>query len=404
MDPAAAGAAIFAGKVSDLFSYPSVGLVADRVRSPWGPRKPLLTLGAVLGVTAFLGLFAGDAPESDSARFLVAALALLALSLALATYNVPYVAMAADLCSSPAERTRLMSYRATFYMFGTFVGGPIATHLVGSFGSGAAGFRGMAWILGPVIAASLLLPLLAPRAAVLSVPAPPSPLASLRNAFDNQAFNALMVVKVLQFLGFAGTQSTLLFFITFVLHKDPGYLAWYGGSIILAALPTIPLWRRVADRWSRAGGFLVATYVYGLSVASFLWADPQESLTVFCLRAAVAGVGSAGMLVCGQVMLLDTMAHDRTASGRSREGLMSALYTFTEKLAAAVGPLLVALLLSVLGFRKELPPDVPQSGGAYLAIELGLVWLTVATTLLIHVAVGRYRSATAALRPAAVPR
>ncbi len=55
--PALAGTAIFIPKILIVFVDPMVGTFSDRLRTPWGRRRPLMLIGGILAGLAIVMFF-----------------------------------------------------------------------------------------------------------------------------------------------------------------------------------------------------------------------------------------------------------------------------------------------------------------------------------------------------------
>ena len=82
------------------------------------------------------------------------------------------------------------------------------------------------------------------------------------------------------------------------------------------------------------------------------------------------GIASNGTLVCALALLPDTMEYDQIKSGEDRHGIMSGVFTTVEKLAGALGPLIVGVLLETMGFVSGAAIE-DQPGSAITAVHLG---------------------------------
>src|SRR6478735_8037905 len=121
----AAGFIVFLPKAWDVILNPIAGRISDRTEDPRGPRRPwLLKAGLALSAT-FALLFA--APEMATGLEALWVLVLfLACASAYAFFQVPYVAMPAEMTSSYDERTRLMTWRVTILAFTIMLAGATA--------------------------------------------------------------------------------------------------------------------------------------------------------------------------------------------------------------------------------------------------------------------------------------
>lgn len=406
LSPAVAGTVLLIGKLVDAVSYPLMGLASDRLDTRWGRRRPWMLAGTVLGTISFVMLF--NVPATLEGIWLPAwitvVVALLAMSLAV--YYVPYFALAADIARNEHERTRLMAYRSAWFMFGTFAGSAAAGMLVARLGGGRTAYAAMGWAVGAFVALSLWAGFAGTRRVPIertsATRLPGLSWTELRSMFANRAYVVIVGVKALQFFGLAGQGAALLFFITYVMRRDANLLAVYGAVIIATALVAMKLWIWMPRRIGKANAFRVSTVGWALATVSWLVAGPNETMAVFVLRSMGVGVFSTGFLVCGQSMLLDAIDHDRQRSGLAREGMLSAMYAFVEKIAGALGPFVVGLVLAGYGFQAGgKPPADPADTLA--ALRIGVVAVPVLACIAMAVLLRYYRLEPTGNRTSAVP-
>src|SRR5688572_20713185 len=107
-----AGLLVLLPKAWDVLLNPVAGRISDRTTSRWGPRRPYLLIGGLSTAVTFAALFAG--PFTGAAGAAYVTLAFLATATAFAFFQVPYVAMPAEITAGTAdpyaERTRLMTW------------------------------------------------------------------------------------------------------------------------------------------------------------------------------------------------------------------------------------------------------------------------------------------------------
>jgi GPH family glycoside/pentoside/hexuronide:cation symporter len=69
------------------------------------------------------------------------------------------------------------------------------------------------------------------------------------------------------------------------------------------------------------------------------------------------------MLLIGQSLLPDTIAHDRELTGLNREGVLTGVYSMVEKIAYALGVTAAGLILAAGGYASGLG-DASEKQGA----------------------------------------
>ena len=148
-----AGVIVFLPKAWDVVLNPVAGRVSDRTVDPAGPRRPWLIRAGLMLAGAFALIFA--APDLGS-RWLEAGWVLVFFVLAASAYaffQVPYVAMPAEITTSYDERTRLMTWRVAILAFTIMLAGATAPVIRDAVG-GRDGYRVMGVVMAVLIASA----------------------------------------------------------------------------------------------------------------------------------------------------------------------------------------------------------------------------------------------------------
>jgi GPH family glycoside/pentoside/hexuronide:cation symporter len=383
LEPILAGALLFGSKLLDVITDPPMGLLSDRTETRWGRRRPYLLGSALFCGLSFAMLF--NVPVSVSGTglylFLAGALALYALSYT--AFQVPYMAMPAELTDDYHERTRVMGWRVVFMTIGNMAGSAGVPALVKALGEDRAAYGQMGLIVGGLIAVAMLATALGTRGARRTArEAEPVPLAThLAWLRANRPLLVLMGTKVLIYAGISSFVAVMLFFLASVLRKGPEALAVYGLVQTAFTILFTPVCARVSRAIGKKRAYVICLVGFVATLATWLLATPEESLFWIGARGAVLGIFAAGNFLYGNSMLMDSFAWDYQQTGVRREGVLSAAFSFVEKSSLALGPLIIGALLSAMGFDKSLPPTAPQSASAVQAMYLGFVWIPVCCQL-----------------------
>lgn len=320
-------------------------------------------------------------PDIQSPGLLSAyVLALLALyALALTVFNVPYLAMPAEMTDSYHERSQIMAYRAFFLVSGSFMGTAGSGLLLTMWGRDAEAYAAVGWILGGVVFAAMLTCALATRGARFSVHKPAViPLSNqFRLALVNRPFHVLGGIKALQFLQLASSTTATLFFFVAVYGMAEELLFPFGASITVGSIIGLRLWLGVLRRISKRDMFMIALTLFMLGLLSWLLAAEGDPLWMLVVRSMFLGICSGGIIMCSQSMITDVIDYDRRLSGLNREGVFSAAFSFIEKTTYALGPLLVGTLLTMFGYDADIPRGQPQPESATIAVIIGMVWIPI---------------------------
>jgi GPH family glycoside/pentoside/hexuronide:cation symporter len=226
-------------------------------------------------------------------------------------------------------------------------------------GGGNEGYATMGLVMGLIIFAAMTAAFLgtagAARVENRGTPAR-LPGGQLRLLWRNRPFMLLLGAKVFQFLSFASIATTGLLFLLNVMHVG------YAGQILIsvttniAMAVTTPLWVRTGRTLGKRQTYLIGVVLFCIGALSWLFATPGIDNLGIIWRAAIAGAGSAALILMSISMLGDTMAYDRALTGLYREGLLSALIAVVEKTAFAAGVAIVGLLLAAADY-------IPTQGG-----------------------------------------
>jgi|HigsolmetaAR206D_1030411.scaffolds.fasta_scaffold00400_18 Na+/melibiose symporter-like transporter len=374
-------------KAWDVLVNPIAGRISDRTRSRWGARRPYLLGGgfalAVLFAAIFAAPFGGDAGPAAAGYV---AVAFLLAATAYAFFQVPYVAMPAELTSDYAERTRLMAWRVAVLAVAILVSGAAAPLVVTAGGDGVAGHRWLGLFVAALVVVGAVGAFLGTRAAPADVVVASEP--SLRAQFavvaGNRPFRLLLVCFVVQSAGIATVLAGVDYFAEQIL-RDPQT----GPTVLFAcfvgpALLVMPLWNRAGARLGKARAFVVASLILAGGVLALL-AAPVLPVGLVYAVVAVVGAGYAGQQVFAMAMLPDCIAHDTARTGRRQAGVFTGLWTAGETFGLALGPGIYGLVLQLFGYvPSSTGTAAAQPASARLGVLLGF---TVLPALLIGLAV-----------------
>lgn len=377
MSPALAGLLIFISKIVDMVSDPVMGWVSDRTNTRWGRRRPYMFVASFACALALILLFSVPTNSSNFPIAFYVEFALIFYAIALTAFNVPYLAMPAEMTNDYHERSNLMSYRAVFLVGGGFMGAAVAGALLKTLGGGADAYRTVGYVLAGVTFLAMFISVIGTKSAQFTTYQRPSIPAwnQIKLFFVNKPFLVLGGIKAVQFLQLSAGGAVTLFFFVNILQKDEGLLFPFGVAVTTGSILSLRLWLPIIKKYGKREVFFAALLLQMLVHLSWLLASPAEPLFIFVLRAFAVGAIGGALLICGQSMITDTIEYDRRLSGVNREGMYSSVFSFLEKSMHAVGPLIIGLLLTGLGFDPSIARGEAQPESAQNAIWIGKAWL-----------------------------
>ena len=360
-------------KFYDVVTDPLMGVISDRTQTRWGRRRPFLLLGGIVGAAGLALAF--NPPTFGNQTLLIAYMlgALLVTYTGYTVFNIPYLAMPAEMTTSYHERTSLMSHRTFFINIGGMISFS-SFWLVEGLGNDRSAHGAMGWTFAIVIALGSAYCFLgtAPARQTTRQKHAYSIWKQIRTAFDNRPLKLLLGAKFCQLLGLATTSSAAVYFKVVILGLSYTLTTWYLIVITVIVIACIPLWSRASRKHGKRFIYMVCTACYALVMLTWLLATADDPLSYVFIRAVFLGVFASGVLVMGPSLLPDAVEYDYLKTGLRREATMSAFYTTVEKLAFAIGPALSLYLLSWFGYQSGTGGmQIEQPASAITAIYIG---------------------------------
>lgn len=385
-----AGLLVLLPKAWDVLVNPVAGRISDRR----GDRRPfILGAGLALGVL-FALMFAGPFGAGGLAGAYVA-VAFLATATAFAFFQVPYVAMPAELTDGYAERTRLMTWRVAVLALAILVSGALAPLVVELTGGGLGGHRWAGAFVGALIVVGTLGTFLGTRDAPTRTPqeTEPSLVAQLRIAAGNRPFRALLTCFVIQSAGIGTMLAGVQYFADHVIGQRAGATFLFA-AFVGPALLVMPLWTRAGRRLGKLRSLVLASLIFAAGSLALLTAPGLPPVVVYLL-VAVVGCGYAGQQVFALAMLPDCIAYDTERTGRRQAGVFTGLWTAGETFGLALGPGIYALMLQVSGYVSSATGEAAvQDDTARLGVLLGFTLVPAVLVGASVVLLRRYDDAT----------
>ncbi len=396
-----AGVAIFVPKIWDVISDPLMGSISDRTRSSWGRRRPYLLAGG-LTLPIFFGLLFSAPDISSSAAFIYTMAMYTLCATAFTIYQVPYIAMPAEMTGDYHETTRLMAYRMAFMTAGVLLAGAGAPLLIKAAGGGREGYTMMSWSVAAICLVAMLGSVIGTRRARFTTDETPSTEPLRRQvlcALQNRPFRILLSAYALQLTAVGCLLAAVVYFAKYILGGGEGTVTLLFLALMLPAIFTMPLWLALSRRIGKERCYGLCLVVFAAASVG-LWWSPGMSVLGAASVIGVMGIAYAGTQLFPFSMLPDTIEHARKNSTQGREGVFSGIWTAVDKGGLATGGLAAGLLLDATGFIESeggvlvTQPETALTG-IVIAISLVPALLTAAASLVYR----RYDIGTIDARP-----
>jgi len=349
----AAGALVAVAKIWDVVIDPVIGARSDRSLAVTGSRRRYMVLGALLLPLFFVLSFAVPPALGSAASWVWVLVAFTAAATAFSLFQVPYIALPAELTGDYDQRTRLVSVRVVvltvaILLFGA--GGPALRELGGA--DEHLGYLIMAVVAGLVIGAGLFVASFV-AAKRQTTDAPPVSVAqSFRSGVvvlrRSQPFRALLGAFALQGLATGLMLAGAQYVATWVLESQAAVTLLFI-ALIAPAVLFAPVWQAVSRRVGKERAFVAASLLFAVAALALtaLLAAPGDWVY---LPVALAGAGFAGMQSLPLSMLPDVISTDAARHGGSAAGTFGGVWTAGETTGMALGATALTVVLAVTGY------------------------------------------------------
>ncbi|MFD4958788.1 MFS transporter [Microbacterium sp. NPDC058389] len=401
----AAGAVITIAKVWDVIIDPVIGALTDRDLARHGSRRRLMLIGACALPVLFALTFAVPPALGPLAAGIWVLLAFTFTATAFSLFQVPYIALPAELTPRYDERTRLLTWRVVVLTLAILLFGAGGPALRRVSDDPVIGYLVMGIVCGVVIGLGMLVSTTVARRTVPApapVAAPAAEKTGIREHYAagiralrrSRPFRLLLATFVLQALATGLMLAGAQYVATWVLHSEAAVELLFI-ALIAPALLAAPGWGVVARRIGKERTFAIASIVFGvaaLTILGVLWA-PGDWIYV---PVGIAGIAYAGMQSLPMAMLPDVISHDErthpdAAAGAGRAGAFSGVWTAGETVGFALGATTLSLILAMTGYVSRAAGQVVEQPDA--AVTGIVVSFSLAPAVLIAlslVALARY--------------
>jgi glycoside/pentoside/hexuronide:cation symporter, GPH family len=358
--------------VFDALIDPALGVLSDRTHTKWGRRHPWLYGSALPIAVTWMLLWH---PPQGSQTMILAYLGLVAVltRAAIATNEVPSLAMAPEMTMDYHERTVVLRYRFLFGWIGgmlmlmlaysVFLAPPIGAMsgpkaIVGFSAYGI--FGGILMAFSVIISAVGTHKLLAkPPAIRIEVQSFGDTVRGMRKTLSNRAFVVLTLAGVFgytnQYVGFAISQYNLNFVWQFNAQQLLIYALTLLAGVVVIFLVITPITQAMGK--VRAASLL--TIVSACFITSPYWlrlagimpnvGEPALLPTFLVLNTIGTALG-VGAMIIGASMMSDVVEASQEETGRREEGLFFAGTLFMQKCASGIGIIVTGIILSLSQF------------------------------------------------------
>ena len=366
---AAAGTLFLVVRISDAFTDPMMGLIADRTDTPWGKFRPWILWSAVpFAVLAVLTFTTPDLGPTGKLWW-----AYLTYGLLMVVYtvnNLPYSALSGVMTGDPDERTSLSTYRFVAAMLGAMVVQGLALPLVDFFGQGddQRGYQLTVAAFGLVAVAFFVVTFLTTKERVRPDPGQRSTVREdLGDLARNKPWLAMFALALTTFVALSMRGSVAYFYFEYYLDVDDVSRAFSVFNVysICLLLVGIVAARPLAARFGKRDVFragIVGTVAF---TAAYVFLPPDAPVVLYVVE------GFRQLLWGFTVPLLWAMMGDvadfsEWKTGRRATGMVFSGVVFALKAGLGFGGAIAGWALATYGYQA----NVEQTAEALTGIVM----------------------------------
>ena len=369
--------------VFDIITDPLIGALSDKTNSRFGRRAPWMFVGAVVMAGGIVGLFAvpGGLEMAGKLTWVIAFFALATIGFTMVA--IPYGAQSGEMTTDPLERSTMTGWRMVFASIGILIGGALLPGLAASMGYAKA-----ALAVAPIVIGAVWMSLWATRHAPrVADPAPMNLSVMVRLVFSNRPFVMKAALYGVMTLAVAIFSAGLPFVATYLVLDVGNNNALSEAAQSITVLPLLFLasvfgailsqgfWVFMSHRFGKLNALVAGLALYIVALLLLAANLPSVNVTAIMGLFFLQGIANGAWMQIPWALYPDLMDLTRVKSGATIEGAFGALWIFGQKIANAVAPGLLGLILARQGWKEATGEIVLQPDAALIALTWSVTYL-----------------------------
>ena len=346
----------------DAVTDPIIGNISDNLKSPYGRRRPLM-IGGCIPYAICTFLIFNNVSFGDNAKFVYFVVVAILFWSCYKTYVIPFFALGAELTDDYNDRNTLRSMASVSLQLAVMLASaapPLILEMAGQRGlQGAKGWNVVGIIFGLIIIVAAFICWNGTRGGELATKAADEDhklenkdSGLIKSFIDILKTRAALLLAISVFLWNVTTifmSSGAVYALTSLLNASAGQqsTAFVVQCVMgIVWLPLINIWANKMDKklvyWVGMG--ISAVIMFFFTFIGF------GSFPVWLVYVSIFAFGNSVFWTLYYSMMYDISELDEFKTGNRREGQISALMSFFQKLGAALATWVMGLLLEFGGY------------------------------------------------------
>ena len=370
--PAVMGIIFSISRIWDAISDPIAGYLSDRTTFKFGRRRTWMLLSFVPISFGFLAVFSPPESMQGQSLDLWMMIAILSFYSAITLFNVPHMALGAELSEDYHERTRLFGVRHIGFTLGSILSLVSMSLLISEENSPTGDVRELASNLAFFAVAVMSLMIFFSVSRLKEDPkfqnrVNKNPFKAFRDVWVNPHAKILIIVLFIENLGGA-VIGVLTLYVTQYIVEAPALAPIIIFAYMLPSALSVPLWIPLSRRFGKIRLWVFSLALTGISFGGIFIIPFLDSVTdrliVMFLGAILGGMASGCGGAIGPSVKGDVIDYDEYLTGERKEGSYFAALNFVYKSATGIMLLVTGFVLQFSGFI----PNQPQTMEVKIAL------------------------------------
>ena len=351
---AAAGTMMMVSRITDAFTDPAMGIIADRTNTKWGKYRPYLIWISV--PLAILGVLTFVTPDlSVTGKIIYAYFMYIVLMIAYTAINIPYSALMGVISPSTEERTSVSTFRFVLAFAGAFIVQGLTLPLVEFFGGGnqpedqMVGFPFAMAVFGILATVMFYITFTTTKERV-AVPADKKPdlKNDLKDLLKNRPWMILLIMGVFTLAYVIVRMGSILYYFKYYVgDAELASLFMVLGTV--AVILGVASTQYLSKKFGKKKFYLFVMGASTLLTMVFYFIPNDQIILIFAVHILISFI-MAPQAPLIWAMYADTADYSEWKNDRRATGLVFSAATFAQKIGMAAGGGLAGYLLAVFGF------------------------------------------------------
>ena len=356
---AAAGTMMMVSRITDAFTDPAMGILADRTNSKWGKYRPYLIWISI--PLAILGVLTFTTPDmSLSGKIIYAYVTYILIMIAYTAINIPYSALMGVISSSSVERTSVSTFRFVLAFAGAFIVQGLTLPLVDFFGGGdqAVGFPAAMAVFGVLATVLFYITFKTTKERVVAPASQTSNLkADLKDLLQNRPWMILLIMGIFTLAYVVVRMGSIMYYFKYYIG-DENLASLFMVLGTVAVILGVASTQYFSKKFGKKKFYIFVMGMSTLLTMSFYFIPKDQVFLIFALHILISFI-MAPQAPLLWAMYADTADYSDWKNNRRATGLVFSAATFAQKIGIAAGGGLAGYLLAGFGFvaNQEQSPE-----------------------------------------------